>query len=62
MAKTCDFPGCGKPAVGGFEETEDAAGFTTSGSIRISETYWCEQHKDDLSGHFFDKNGNFVSV
>jgi hypothetical protein len=60
--RKCDYAGCEEVAVGGFEVTEDASSFTRTGTVRISETYWCGQHEDAMSDAFNYKAGNRIRL
>jgi hypothetical protein len=45
----CDWTGCNKEAIGGFEETATESCFDTTVTNR---TYGCEQHRGDMSQKF----------
>jgi hypothetical protein len=53
----CDWSGCHKSAIGGFVETGDTHSSTETGSLLISETYWCENHEERMSEGLKDKPG-----
>lgn len=56
MGKTCDVGKCEKQAIGEFRETQNARGFTTTGTIPISETKFCAEHEEMVCG----SNGDTV--
>jgi hypothetical protein len=53
----CDWSGCYKKAIGGFVETGGTNSSTGTGSFLISETYWCEDHKEVMDQHLEGKTG-----
>lgn len=61
MMKMCNFPKCKGKAIGGFKETQNVSGLTTTGTITISETYWCDIHESSLKPIFSGKAGEWVS-
>jgi hypothetical protein len=58
----CNFPRCENEAIGGFIEIDDVSSLTQTGNISHSETYWCRQHEQSLSEHFYGKSGEWVTL